>query len=466
MEYAPTIGLEIHVQLATKTKMFCRCDNNAEGKKPNTTVCPLCMGFPGTLPVGNETAIEWGTKTALQLGCKINKFQRFDRKHYFYPDLPKGYQISQFFFPVGEHGKVKVDYLAKDRKTKKEFSVGITRLHLEEDAGKLMHIKDGTLVDFNRCGTPLAEIVTEPDIKSPEDARMFLQELQRIIRRLGVSSADMEKGNFRVDANVSIRPKGQKEFGTKVEVKNMNSFKFIEQALKHEIVRQTEILEAGGKIDQETRGWDEKSGTTISQRGKEGSIDYRYFPEPDLPPIVLTNKQIKDWQKDLPELPSDLRKKAENLSLPYDRVIELQDKNLLDKFVEVMSVDGKPKPIIVANFLIKDYWSRPEEWSKFFIWASIDSTPHIMVKKVYDLMRERKSFNEAKEKIREIKIINENEIERIIQAVLADNPDVVKQYKAGEVKILGFLIGQVMAKTKGGAEAGLVQQILEKLLTK
>lgn len=457
MEYTPTIGLEIHVQLATKTKMFCRCDNNAEGKKPNTTVCPLCMGFPGTLPVGNETAIEWGTKTALALGCKINKFQRFDRKHYFYPDLPKGYQISQFFFPVGEHGKVNIDYLAKDRKTKKEFNVGITRLHLEEDAGKLMHIKDGTLVDFNRCGTPLAEIVTEPDISSPEDARMFLQELQRIVRRLGVSSADMEKGNFRVDANVSVKPKGQKEFGTKVEIKNMNSFKFVEQALKHEINRQTEILEAGGKIDQETRGWDEKSGTTISQRGKEGSIDYRYFPEPDLPPIVLTDKQIKNWQKDLPELPSDLRKKAENLSLPYDRIIELQDTGKLLDFVNIMKSDKElaKKPLLVANY--------PGVFIDFYRWAVKENPSSTALKVVYKAMLLNVTLEEAK---KNINVVDEKEIEKIVKTVLIDNPDVVKQYKVGEIKVLGFLIGQVMAKTKGGAEPALVQQILEKLLTK
>ena len=237
-EYIPTIGLEIHVQLATKSKMFCRCDNNAEGKEPNTVVCPLCMGFPGVLPVANATAIEYGVKTALALGCKINNFQRFDRKNYFYPDLPKAYQISQFFFPVGEHGKLSIDYLGPDRKTKKEFSVGITRLHLEEDAGKLVHTKNATLVDFNRCGTPLMEIVTEPDITTPAEAKAFMQELQRIVRSLGVSFADMEKGHLRVDANVSVRPKGAKELGTKVEVKNMNSFKFMEQALKFEIERQ------------------------------------------------------------------------------------------------------------------------------------------------------------------------------------------------------------------------------------
>ena len=315
-EYIPTIGLEIHVQLSTKSKMFCRCDNNAEGKEPNTVVCPLCMGFPGVLPVGNATAVEYGVKTALALGCAINKFQRFDRKNYFYPDLPKAYQISQFFFPVGEHGSVAIDYLGLDRKTKKEFKVGINRIHLEEDAGKLIHTKDATLVDFNRCGTPLMEIVTEPDINSPEEAKAFMQELQRVVRSLGVSFADMEKGHLRVDANVSVRPKGQKELGAKIEVKNMNSFKFMEQALKFEIERQIKVLEAGEKLQQETRGWDSKSGTTILQRVKEGSIDYRYFPEPDLPPVVLTDDQISQWQNSI-GLPSTLRATAEPKGLPY-----------------------------------------------------------------------------------------------------------------------------------------------------
>jgi len=468
MEYTPTIDLEIHVQLATKTKMFCRCDNNAEGKKPNTTVCPLCMGFPGTLPVGNETAIEWGTKTALVLGCKINKFQRFDRKHYFYPDLPKGYQISQFFFPVGEHGKVKVDYLAKDRKTKKEFSVGITRLHLEEDAGKLMHIKNGTLVDFNRCGTPLAEIVTEPDISSPEEARMFLQELQRIVRSLGVSSADMEKGNFRVDANVSVRPKSQKEFGTKVEVKNMNSFKFVEQALKHEIDRQKKVLEEGGKIDQETRGWDEKSGTTISQRGKEGSIDYRYFPEPDLPPIVLTDKQIKDWQKDLPEPLNELRKKAEKeYKLPYIQVSALQDTGSLERFNNTMQNNPNFNPKLVAKWASQEYEKVFKGMLEDFVeFISKNDLPDISQRKLFNLMKENDVELAIDRLADQIKTVDSSEIEKIIKTVLADNPDVVKQYKTGDIKVLGFLIGQVIAKTKGGAEPALVLQILKKLLTK
>lgn len=455
MKYITTIGLEIHVQLATKSKMFCRCDNDAEDKAPNTVVCPLCMGFPGTLPVANARAIEWGAKIALALGCKINKFQRFDRKNYFYPDLPKGYQITQFFYPVGEHGKVAVDYLSSDRKTKKQFNVGITRLHLEEDAGKSIHKKDGTLVDFNRCGTPLAEIVTEPDIESPEEARVFMQELQRIIRSLGVAYANMEKGQLRVDANVSIRPEGQKELGVKVEIKNMNSFKFMEQALHYEIKRQGEILESKEVIDQETRGWDAKSGTTISQRGKEGAIDYRYFPEPDLPPIVLVGKDIEEWQKELPILPIEIRIKAEEFKLPYSRISELQDKEELKSFVETMEINRNLDPVMVAN------WSNAN--IEFYNWVNKEKPSDSIVRKVFELLRKQVSLRNA---LDQTKVLDEGKVEKVAKQVLGDNRAVVEKYQLGETKVIGFLVGQVMAKTRGEADPVSVQKILVKLLTK
>jgi aspartyl-tRNA(Asn)/glutamyl-tRNA(Gln) amidotransferase subunit B len=455
MEYTATIGLEIHTQLATQSKMFCRCDNNAEGKAPNTVVCPLCMGFPGTLPVTNALAIEWGTKVALALGCKINLFQRFDRKNYFYPDLPKGYQISQFFFPVGEHGKLKVDYLADDKRTKQEFTVGITRLHLEEDAGKLIHEKDATLVDFNRCGTPLMEIVTEPDIASPQEARIFMQELQRLVRLMGVSYADMEKGHLRVDANVSVRPKGQKELGVKVEVKNLNSFKYLEQALKFEIDRQTKMLEKGEVIHQETRGWDSKTSTTISQRSKEGSIDYRYFPEPDLPPIVLAQTQVDNWKKELTMLPCDLRIKAEEFKLPYDRVAELQGKDVLLNFVKLMEKDGSLDPLTIANY--------PNAPLAFYQWIAKQKPTVTAIKQVYGAINSDVKLTEA---IEQIKVISKSELENIISAVLNENSEAVNKYKAGETKIIGFLIGQVMTKAKGSADPDQIQQAISRFLTK
>lgn len=455
MEYTATIGLEIHTQLATKSKMFCRCNNNAEDKAPNTVVCPLCMGFPGTLPVTNALAIEWGTKVALALGCKINLFQRFDRKNYFYPDLPKGYQISQFFFPVGEHGQLKVDYLADNKRTKQEFVVGITRLHLEEDAGKLIHGSGATLVDFNRCGTPLMEIVTEPDIASPQEARIFMQELQRLVRIMGVSYADMEKGHLRVDANVSVRPKGQKEFGTKVEVKNLNSFKYLEQALKFEIDRQITMLEKGEVIYQETRGWDSKTSTTISQRSKEGSIDYRYFPEPDLPPIVLEQSQIDDWKKDLTMLPHELRAKAEKFKLPYDRIAELQGKDALQSFVSLMEQDSSLDPVTIANY--------PGAELSFYQWIVKQKPSATAIKQVYSAIDSGIKLAEA---IKQIKTLSPSELENLINSVLNENAVAVAKYQAGETKIIGFLIGQVIKVAKGSADPDQIQQAISRLLTK
>ncbi len=447
--YEAVIGLEIHVQLDTKSKMFCRCDNNSENSEPNINVCPVCMGYPGVLPIINEQAIEWGIKAALALGCKTNPMQRFDRKNYFYPDLPKGYQISQFFYPVGEKGALAVDFLAPDRKTKKEFKIGITRLHLEEDAGKLVHVKDGTLVDLNRCGTPLAEIVTEPDIKSPEEARAFMLELQRIIRALGVSRADMEKGHLRVDANVSVRPKSQKEFGTKVEVKNMNSFKFMEQALKFEIDRQTELLSKGGTIEQETRGWDEKSGATVSQRGKEESTDYRYFPEPDLPPIYVPSKKIDAIK--LNDLPSTLRARAEKFGLPYNRIVELQDIGKLALFIDAMEQKSGLDPVTAANFANK--FNDKEKLIAFLDTVSNKNLSSTAAQKYLETGELQESAGES-------------EIEKTIQDILDSEKEVVGRYKSGETKLFGYLVGQIMAKMRGKAEPALVQQILKKLIDK
>lgn len=449
--YETIIGLEIHVQLDTKSKMFSRADNNSEGVEPNTNVLPFCLGYPGTLPVINEQAIEYGIIGSLALGCEINEMQRFDRKNYFYPDSPKGYQITQFFHPVGEHGKVKVDYLASDRKTKQEFEVGITRLHLEGDAGKSIHTKDATLVDLNRSGTPLAEIVTEPDIKSPEEARAFLQELQRIVRAVGISKADMEKGHMRVDANVSVRPLGRSEFGTKVEVKNINSFKFVERALKYEVERQTVRLKKGEKIDQETRGWDEKSGTTVSQRGKEGDIDYRYFPEPDLPPIYTTKKEIEAIQKRMGKLPSEIRAKAEKLKLPYNRIIELQDKDKLLLFLGTHHVKGSLSVIQLANWV--DKFDSLDEFVVFITEVGKKNLSASAAQKYFETGEVQEA---AKEDV----------VKRAIEEVLEAEKETVERYKKGEEKLFGYLVGQIMAKTKGSAEPALVQQILKELLTK
>lgn len=471
-KYEVTIGLEIHVQLATKSKMFCRCNNDSENAEPNVNVCPICMGYPGTLPVTNKQALEFGIRLASALGCEINKFQRFDRKNYFYPDLPKGYQISQFFYPVGEHGRVTVDYLGEDRKTKQGFEVGITRLHLEEDAGKLTHGATETLVDLNRCGTPLAEIVTGPDIYSPEQARAFMYELQRIVRSLGVSMADMEKGHLRVDGNISIRPFGQTELGGKVEIKNLNSFKFLEQALNYEVDRQAEILDRGEVVVQETRGWDEKTGTTVSQRVKEGSVDYRYFPDPDLPPIVYSLEEIGKLVADNDRLPQKMREKAESLGLAYDRVIELQDKNLLSKYLEltsgwedVESTTDNSRVIKLANMLTRgmDFESR-EQVTKFFELVEANKLTSTATMRLYDLSIA--CGVDPATVVDEVKGLGTEGVEVVVQQVLADNPQEAERYRLGESKLAGFFIGQVMAKLGGGAEPALVKEIIDRLLTK
>ena len=473
-KYEAVIGLEIHVQLDTKSKMFCRCDNNSENAEPNTNVCPVCMGYPGVLPVTNAQAIDWGIKTAIALGCSINPMQIFDRKNYFYPDLPKGYQISQFFYPVGEKGNLKVDYLAEDRKTKKEFAVGITRIHLEEDAGKLVHAKDATLVDLNRCGTPLMEIVTEPDIKSPEEAKAFLQELQRVVRSLGVSRADMEKGHLRVDANVSVRPLGQDAFGTKVEVKNMNSFRFMEQALQYEIGRQVELLEKGERIEMETRGWDEKSNTTISQRSKEGSVDYRYFPEPDLPSIYIEKEKIDEIGDDLPLLPSALRLRAEEFGLPYDRIIELQDLGKLKEIIgHVENIEGvkgsealaKVDIVKLANMLVRGIdFKNSRRVLDFFVVVEDKGLSSTSADKLSLLMKEHPEKTPA-ELVGELKSLSEEDLEKIVKQVIDDNPEIVDKVKAGDERVKGFLMGQIMAKSKGEAEPALAKDILNRLLT-
>ncbi len=456
-----TIGLEIHVQLATKSKMFCRCDNNAEGKEPNTVVCPVCMGFPGILPVTNATAIEWGTKAALALGCKINLFQRFDRKNYFYPDLPKGYQISQFFFPVGEHGEITIDYLPETGKERAEFTARIKRVHLEEDAGKLVHVQDGTLVDFNRCGTPLLEVVTEPDIHSPREARAFMQELQRIVRVLGISMADMEKGHLRVDANISMAPADSKELGTLVELKNMNSFRFVEKALEYETERQTEVIQGGGEIIKETRGWDEKSGTTLSQRSKEEFNDYRYFPEPDLPPIVLTDAEIKQWRSELAQLPAELRRVALAKGLPYGRVVELQEAGYLSRLIEALEV-GSENVLLAANWIAKK-WENSDQFVNFLQTIRQHKLSTSEAAQLYNLVgKEKKRPDELVDRIEKV---DTAAIEKAIAIVLTAHPDAISQYKAGEAKIVGFLIGQVMSELQGKGDAQTIKSLLEPKLT-
>lgn len=458
----PTIGLEIHVQLITKSKMFCRCDNNAEGKLPNSVVCPVCMGLPGTLPVTNAQSIKWGVQAAYALGCQINLFQRFDRKNYFYPDLPKGYQISQFFFPVGEHGKITIDYLPETGGTKTEFTTRIKRVHLEEDAGKLVHVKDDTLVDFNRCGTPLLEIVTEPDIHSPREARAFMQELQRIVRALGVSMADMEKGHLRVDANISLAPEGAHELGVLTELKNMNSFKFVEKALDYEIKRQTELLENGGEMIKGTRGWDEKTNTTIAQRNKEEFNDYRYFPEPDLPPIVLTSEQIDAWKTELVKLPAELRKIAETKGLPYGRIVELQEAGNLPKFISLLELNSDIDITLTANWLAK-VWRSDADFIDFLETIQKNNLSASDATQLYELHNKTQQL--PHELVDKIEKTDTEVLENVVKQVLAEQAVAVTQYKAGDSKVIGFLMGQIMAKLGGKSDPQIIKTILDRQLT-
>lgn len=473
--FVTTIGLEIHIQLNTASKMFCRCSNEALGKSPNSVVCPVCTGMPGTLPVPNSRAVEWSIKTALALGCRINKKTKFDRKNYFYPDLPKGYQISQLDLPIGEKGKLEIVILGPDQKIQKN-SVGINRLHLEEDAGKLTHPKgkNYSLVDFNRTGTPLMEIVTEPEINTPEEAKAFLENLRLLARYLGVSRADMEKGHFRCDANISLAPKNSKKLGQKVEIKNLNSFRSVQKALEYEEKRQADLLNKGETIIQETRGWDEIKYYTIPQRTKEEAPDYRYFPEPDIPEIMISDERINKIKKQITVLPNDL-------------LIEMVKKHKLDHstaqallnnkydtlhFKKVIKIGGDPQKI--ARLIIQKYTEFKKQYKfvdieQFGIMPEYTLFASTLLKK-YNSQVENTVLSEmfANKKhpeyiIREKSIKNisdDKELIQIVDGILKNNLQAVKDYKAGQKKSIRFLMGQIMIKTKGQANPQKVMQIL------
>jgi len=468
-KFEPTIGLEIHVQLSTKSKMFCACNNDSDGVSPNTNVCPVCMGFPGTLPVANGEAMRHSMVLANALGCKLNEYVRFDRKNYFYPDLPKGYQITQLDYPTGEDGKVSVG----------DFAVGITRLHLEEDAGKLIHKKNHSLVDFNRTGTPLVEIVTEPDIKSPAQAREFLKELKRIVRAMDVSSADMEKGHLRVDANISLAPIGSKKLGAKVEVKNLNSFKAVERALNFEIERQTELLNDGKKIAQETRGWDDAQGATLGQRGKEESRDYRYFPEPDLPPFVYTKEKLDRVTKLSPLSPDKLRKTIrDNYKLDNEKTEVLLDKLLTlgvgsrEVLMKDLDEQSKNTKRVIGEILSMDGFDLPN--ARALIWginaAEEDKISHdAAIKYLVPVLVKKKDISEemVNKLISELdlgQIRDTGELENTIKKILDKNVDAVKKYRSGKKNVLGFLVGEAMRELKGKANPKEITRILVDLL--
>lgn len=459
MDFKTVIGLEIHAQLKTKSKMFCGCGNNAEGAEPNTLVCPVCLGLPGVLPVANRQALEWTVLAGLALNSKIAEFSKFDRKHYFYPDLPKGYQISQYDLPFCVGG-----YLESEDGKK----INLTRIHLEEDAGKLIHTDNASLVDLNRAGTPLMEIVTEPEINSPAEAKAFLQELRSILRTLDISDADMEKGHLRCDANISIEVDGKE--GIPTEIKNINSFRMLERALTYEEKRQKEVLSSNGKIVKETRGWNDAKGQTYSQRSKEQAQDYRYFPEPDLPPFELDKIfNIDDLKNKLPELPAEKRKKYIEMGLrSEDAAILALDKDLSIYFEKIAA---KIDPKIAANWIINEL--------KMDGIAIID--PEKMIELLEKLQESVITGKMAKEILVEMissgksatDIINEkgyksvgdkDEIGKIVDKVIAENEKSVTDYRSGKTEALGYLIGQVMRESHGSANPQIVNEIIKERL--
>ncbi|MDD4351771.1 MAG: Asp-tRNA(Asn)/Glu-tRNA(Gln) amidotransferase subunit GatB [Candidatus Gracilibacteria bacterium] len=473
MKYEPVIGIEIHVQLATKTKMFCSCDNDSFGKEANINTCPICMGYPGMLPVTNAEALEKGVLAALALNCKIESFSKFDRKHYFYPDLPKGFQISQYDQPLATGGFVETE--TKDGKKK----IRIHRLHLEDDAGKLIHTKGGTLCDYNRSGTPLAEIVSEADMHSPEEARAYAEEVHRRIRACGASTCDMEKGMMRFDINISLRPVGQEKFGTKAEVKNLNSFRFMEMALKYEIKRQTELLEKGEKVVQETRGFDLEKGITYSQRSKEEAKDYRYFPEPDLPPMTFTEAEISKIATGLSELPHEKEARyQQKFALNQADANQLaSDAQMSAYFEEVVAKGADPKE--AANWITSSILAYLNEHKVSF--AELKVSPEalaqmtkmikngIISKKIAkDVLEEMYKSGKMPEEVVEEKglkqVSDESEVEKWCQEAIVANEKIVADYKGGNERAIGALVGHVMNSSKGQANPGLVNKILQKLL--
>jgi aspartyl-tRNA(Asn)/glutamyl-tRNA(Gln) amidotransferase subunit B len=477
MEYEAVIGLEVHAQLLTKSKIFCGCTTQF-GSGPNTNTCPICLGMPGVLPVLNKKVVEYAVKTGLALNCEIPPHSVFARKNYFYPDLPKGYQISQYELPLAKNGYLDIEL---DGAVKR---IGITRAHVEEDAGKLMHEIEGAVtghsyVDFNRTGVPLLEIVSEPDIRSGEEASVYLQTLRSILRYLGVCDGNMEEGSLRCDANISVRPKGQKEFGTRAELKNMNSFKFVRLAVDYEIERQIEVIEEGGKVVQETRLFDSKQGITISMRGKEEAHDYRYFPDPDLVPIEPGKAWVEEIKAALPELP---QQKAERFTreyaLPaYDSRILSTSKALADYFEECVRLFPQAKTVsnwIMSDVLrllktdnreIEDCPVTPQQLSSLLTVMDKGTINAKTAKQVFEEMYETGSTAEEIVKKKGLTQVSDGaEIETIIDRILAANPDGVEKYRNGNTKVFAFFIGEVMMATKGKAIPKIANQILlEKL---
>jgi aspartyl-tRNA(Asn)/glutamyl-tRNA(Gln) amidotransferase subunit B len=484
-KYEPVIGLEVHVQLLTASKIFCSCSTRF-GDPPNTNVCPVCLGLPGALPVLNRKAVEFATLAAMALNCEIRETSIFARKNYFYPDLPKGYQISQYDKPLAEHGYIEIDIgRAGTPVATGSKRIGITRVHLEEDAGKSLHegfagASDTTAIDLNRSGVPLIEIVSEPDIASPEEAYEYLTRLKEIILYTGVSDCNMEEGSLRADANISVRPRGEKKFGTKTEVKNVNSFRFIREALEFEIDRQIGVIESGGRITQETRLYNSVEGKTYSMRSKEQAHDYRYFPEPDLLPLVVDEKWRTEIQRTLPELPEARRKRmvADYGITTQDAHVLTLTKALAEQFESAAKAAKNPKR--VANLVQSELMGRLKargleiEQSPITMKGVAESADLVesgtisgkMLKDLYDLSFERnKDFPAVyEEEGRPEQSRDTSALEKIIDDVLAANPKQVEQYRAGKKTVIGFFVGQAMQRSKGQANPQMVNELVGKKL--
>ena len=477
-KYEPVIGLEVHVQLLTRTKIFCGCSTQF-GAPPNTNVCPVCLGLPGALPVLNRRAVEFAVLAAQALNCQVRETSIFARKNYFYPDLPKGYQVSQFDKPLAEHGYI--DIALHSGGTKR---IGITRLHMEEDAGKSIHdglVDSGiyTSIDLNRSGTPLIEIVSEPDMRSADEAYAYLTLMKEIILYTGVSDCNMEEGSLRCDANVSVRPRGQEKFGTKAEIKNVNSFRFIREAIEYEIDRQIEALDAGEKIQQETRFYNAGEGKTYSMRSKEQAHDYRYFPEPDLLPLVVDARLQASIREKLPELPEARRKRmvSDYGITEYDAQVLTVSKALADQFEEAAKAAKNPKR--VANLVQSELMGRlkargleieqsPISMKGVAMSANLVESGDISSKILKDLYDKAfaggEDFPAVYEREKPQQITDLSAIERIIDEVIAANPKQLEQYRAGKTTVIGFFVGQVMKASKGQAKPELVNELLKKKL--
>ncbi len=477
MEYEPVIGLEVHAQLLTRSKIFCGCSTSF-GEEPNSQACPVCTGQPGSLPVINRKAVEFAIKLGLATHCRIAPYSLFARKNYFYPDLPKGYQISMYEYPLAEHGFIELTVQGEKRR------INIIRIHMEEDAGKLKHGETPetapfSYVDFNRTGVPLVEIVSGPDIRSPQEAGEYLRRLRSILQYLEVCTGDMEKGMFRCDANVSVRPKGQLEFGTRAELKNMNSFRHVEKALEYEIRRQIRLLQDGEKVVQETRLWDADQNITVSMRGKEEAHDYRYFPDPDLVPLKIDETWIVEIQKSLPELPDQKKERfVKDYKIPeYDAEILTSTKAMANYFEESVHLFSEPKT--VSNWMMGDLLRElkkdereihecPVTPKHLADMLSMIKDGTISGKIAKDVFEEMYRNGDPPDKIVKAKgwvqILDTGEIDEAIEKVIQANPKLVEDYQKGKEKVFGFLVGEVMKETKGKANPKLVNELLKKKL--